>query len=348
VARVLAADEEEVLATEGDAPERGLGEVVVGRDGGRSAEGWPPERTKCYSCAVASTRQMVSPARQGLVDIACLRENPFRAMDFPADPGRAIAPLLESLLLTLPRQWATATLTVEPAGEAVRITNVGAEVAPAGAGRMPPPVATQEDLVARSNEALGVLAGATGWRGPTLRVDRANDASVRLTLIDAEGAEHSRLDVQRDAVLSLTWTDPLLDAMEDAQARLGDAQAAFDTTIQGFRQWGYDQDTGELTFTLAGGEPWAGHAEIVGSWAPEQGTWRWAWANRSVQAKCCQLVAGVRDASRSEPGLGALAQASIPCTQRAALHLALLAGARLGARGLFGIGEPLIFFAVTG
>jgi hypothetical protein len=269
-------------------------------------------------------------------------------MDFPADPGRAIAPLLESLLLTLPRQWATATLTVEPAGEAVRITNVGAEVAPAGAGRMPPPVATQEDLVARSNEALGVLAGATGWRGPTLRVDRANDASVRLTLIDAEGAEHSRLDVQRDAVLSLTWTDPLLDAMEDAQARLGDAQAAFDTTIQGFRQWGYDQDTGELTFTLAGGEPWAGHAEIVGSWAPEQGTWRWAWATRSVQAKSCQLVAGVRDASRSEPGLGALAQASIPCTQRAALHLALLAGARLGARGLFGIGEPLIFFAVTG
>jgi len=269
-------------------------------------------------------------------------------MALPADPTRALAPLLESLLLMLPRRWTAATLSVEPAGDTVRITNVNSEVNPDGGGRMPPPVAEPTNVMVRASEALGALAGMTGWRGPTARVDRATNGSAQVTLLGAGGAESSRLEVTREAVLSLTWTDPLLDAMADAQIRLEGQQTAFDATIQGFRQWGYDQDTGTLTFTLAGGEPWAGRAEIVGSWAPDEETWLWGWANRSIQAHCCKLVAGVRDATRGEPGLGALAQASVPCTQAAAVQLAFLASARLGARGVFGVGAPMIVFAVAG
>jgi hypothetical protein len=264
----------------------------------------------------------------------------------PANPTLSVASLLQAMLLMLPRQWTSATLTVEVTGDIVRLDNITAEADGAAGARMPPSIVQQEELAEQGNVALAQL---TGWRGPKVRLERAADGSARVLLLDADDAEHSRIDVTADAVLSFTWTDPLLDAMDDARERIGEAQSAFEATIAGFQRWDYDQDCAELSFTLANGEVRTRPAQLVGSWSKGEKTWLWAWDNPSILPQCWERVAPVRDASRTQPGLGALVRSPIACSQAAAVRLGAVASARIGAKGIFGGTHPggVVIVAVT-
>ncbi|MGZ7031952.1 MAG: DUF6882 domain-containing protein [Thermoanaerobaculia bacterium] len=54
--------------------------------------------------------------------------------------------------------------------------------------------------------------------------------------------------------------------------------------------WHYEMDTGVLTFD----EKRHYHAQVIGSYAAEDGTWMWAWANRQSNIPAAVLVAAER------------------------------------------------------
>ena len=64
-----------------------------------------------------------------------------------------------------------------------------------------------------------------------------------------------------------------------------------------YTQWGFDQDSGIFTLTLANGSRVLADGQILGSHSPRDGSWEWAWNNPNVEA-------GVARASRAVKALG--------------------------------------------
>jgi hypothetical protein len=85
--------------------------------------------------------------------------------------------------------------------------------------------------------------------------------------------------------------------------------------------WHYDMDTGLLTFD----EKHRYHAQVIGSFAEEDGTWMWAWANGQSNIPASLLVAAERLRKEGEAKKIDAFKApmfKIPSSQLAALAMA--------------------------
>jgi hypothetical protein len=243
----------------------------------------------------------------------------------------AIAKLQQFLVGMLPRGWRSVELTVERGDGFARVVNVSLQaVAPA----KPPPFLgyDQSDSISAINDVLAALP----WSGPRARVARDE-----VVLFADDGSEQHKLTLAPSLLAELIVSDALFDAIDRAHAELDDKQRAFDDRIRGFRNWGFDQQSGRMAFELADGTPLEGHGAIVGSWNQADETWMWAWANPSVSSNI------ETDSIRDFGEVAALRTPSFAARLPLASQLAFIAGARLGADGVFGgrHGAGVVFIA---
>jgi hypothetical protein len=184
------------------------------------------------------------------------------------------------------------------------------------------------------------------WTGQRARLSREG-ATPELVLMDAAGEVQSRFTLDASLVADLVVTDALFGAIDRANGVLDTRQQAFEAQTKGFREWGFDNDTGILSFVLANGQPLRGPGIVVGSWGKDSATWMWSWGNDSAGPKAHAATAPIRDAALDAPGLAALRKRTFPCSLALASHLAVIAASRIGADGVFGGRHPggVVFIA---
>lgn len=131
-----------------------------------------------------------------------------------------------------------------------------------------------------------------------------------------------------------------------ATAEFNEKQAALsaDWSFGDYEQWSFDQSSGLFTLALADGSKVLADGQILGSHAPREGSWEWAWNNPNVEP-------GVARASRTVKALGKrlgipyLVQGQIPVAEDASVsYLCAIgvkatesAGAFLGSAGAINV-----------
>jgi hypothetical protein len=275
----------------------------------------------------------------------------------PGDPFIPLAlEIHDALMVIAPRGWQSVRLCLaRRADGSPRVAELSTTLGPAGS-RPKPDLGVQAGAFhGVLNEALADLERAARdagipWSAITLVATRESPERARLELRDDADATVHAVTLDAPVLAHAMFSEALFDLIETTLPEADRRQESLLADIAGHDEWNYDQSTTTLTLSK-GVLPWRSYrAEIVGTWAEPSETWLWAWANRSLAPSSRRAVETVRDTLRATAGLSAFARPSFPCDERFASLLALVAAARMDARGVYpaSYGEGVAYLAVLG
>ena len=151
------------------------------------------------------------------------------------------------------------------------------------------------------------------------------------------------LAIVLSAVVLIAWQ--YFYGMPQQKAR----QEALKAAIGSWGHWaGWDREARRIAFEDDVGTRRTLPAEVLGSFAPPESSWCWAWANGSFTPRESQASAGLRSAAPES--LPLLERGGFPCDPPFAYTVAMVGGHVLGERAVFRYEIPRtgvqLFFAV--
>lgn len=135
----------------------------------------------------------------------------------------------------------------------------------------------------------------------------------------------------------LRYGDTFLRALARADQGLGARQEAVQTAMgaPGPCTVRWNRDARALELSNQAGFAARFGAEFIGSYAPDECSWCWGWANGSVSGELTAAITAVRDAAvRDAVTLPVLQAPGLPCSEPFAFTLAHIAASRMGNGGM--------------
>lgn len=145
-------------------------------------------------------------------------------------------------------------------------------------------------------------------------------------------------------------TLPYLEFLAKAEKGFSSRAAKLDKEFElaTIDQWNYSQSEGLLRFSENSVLKIAAKAQIVGSYSKASGTWKWSWANGTVDESVKRDISKVREFG-AERNFKELTDAHFACGEAHAWTLVAAAGEVLNARGAYRgqISDGWVYFLIT-
>lgn len=260
----------------------------------------------------------------------------------------------DCVTVVAPRGWKSVALTLERKSDQLRVAQVDAKLE---GPPTPKPELGMDDaariggISAALTDALHLLHHqGVDWEGERATLSRPSAEQRVLSLFNNDGRPVFSVSVPGEYVNALFLSDALLDALAEAQARIDRRQEQFNARIAGFTRWHVSQPDQKVTFEFDDKPKLELSAQILGTWAPEDESWLWGWANTSVDQRCTRLVEAALRPDERAPGMAVFWREKFPCEPEFAAKVALLAADRLGATGVFHgtVGGASAYVAIIG
>ena len=247
--------------------------------------------------------------------------------------------IADVIALVAPRGWREATIALERTGGQLRVQGIDARLA----APPPPKPALGIDEAARlggMSAALSELlhelhAQGVAWDGTRAVASRSGAEEFRLTLANGDGPPATSVSLAREYVDALFLSDAFLDALSAAEPIIAERQARIAERLTGSIRWSYSQPERLATFEFPERSALRIPAQLLGTWSLEEESWLWGWANTAVEPGCTEAIEGALRVDQRAPGFAVLWRERYPCEEAFAARVALLAGVRAGASGVY-------------
>lgn len=273
----------------------------------------------------------------------------------PPSPLVALAlEIHDALMVVATRGWQSVHLRLERRNDGtLRVAELTTNLGPEGAKPKPELGVQAGSFHGVLNEAIVDLEGfarsqALAWTASALKMVREGTDRAALELLDEHGTAVHSIALEPEVLALGLFSEALMELVLETLPEADRRQEALLNDIAGHDEWNYDAAARKLDLAK-GVLPWRSlRAEIVGTYAEASETWLWGWANRSLNSASTTAVRALLESLRTRAGLSAFARPSLPCDERFASLLALLAAVKMDAKGVYpaSYGEGVVYLAV--
>jgi hypothetical protein len=230
-------------------------------------------------------------------------------------------------------------VSLESRGEQVRVNGIDAHLS---TPPLPKPDLGMDEpgriggMSAAFTELRHLLrAHGMDWDGVRARVSRPAADRLVLELIDRDDQVAASISLGRPHLDAVFLSEAFLSALAEAEPIIAEQQSRMRERLTGCTGWSYRQPERRAAFEFSARPTLEVPAQLLGTWNAADETWLWGWANSSVEPGCTELVERALRPEEQQPGFAVFWRERYSCEESFAGKVALLAGLRVGATGVY-------------